>query len=331
MKFTLFLLVISTYSYAFDRCLTNVKDQFERLSPIGVDTPIKVKKGVFEPKSYTHRLLNKVGIDNHFQGIQKLPGINNYVLTGSDIGRKGGDLVIINNAEIIKRVDLGKWPYWHPGGIQIHENILAVPVEEYKKSEVAKIYFFDFSDVTNPRKLPIIIDIPKTKAGAVLFHRLQDDRYLIGSYNMTRIDFYFSNTKNLLDGFEKQSRFSLDRRKFDLGGSQPFEFGAQSVNFIPQCDGKLFMVFFENTGKATPLFSKDDRGLLFSLDFNAKKNPVSLISVKTFKCLKSCNFAAAAGIHIDNEGKLFIYSSPHYLSLKQNHYNIREFNEKVRP
>jgi hypothetical protein len=330
MKITLLLILLHTYAWASGECLMNVKEQFENLSPHGDDITIKVKKGVFIDMSYTNRPLNNLGIDNHFQGIQKLPGLNNFVITGSDINEKSGDLIVINNGEIVRRLTLEKWPYWHPGGIQVQDNILAVPVEEYKKSEISKIYFYDLADVTYPTKLPILIDIPRTKSGAVLFHRFPSGQYIIGSYNMNVVDFYFSKSTNLLDGFENIPRYSFDKQKFDFGGKPPFYFGAQSVNFIPQCDGKLFMVFFENTGKVTPIFSKDDRALLFSLDFKAKGNPVSLVLVKGFTCGKRCNFAAATGTYI-NQGKLFIYSSPHYLTFRQNLYNIREFKEKKRP
>lgn len=328
MKIILFIFLASGYTWAFDQCLIDVKDQFESLSPNGRDIHIKVKNGIFEDKSYTSRALNNLGIDNHFQGIQKLPGKNNFVITGGDFKRKNADLLIINNGEFVKRESVDKWPYWHSGGIQILGNILAVPVEEWKKLKIARIHFFDFSDVLNPKELPIFIDIPKTKAGAVLFYRFPDGKYLVGSYDEITINFYFSKTENLFDGFELKPRFSFEPKKFNIGERKPFKFGAQAVNLISQCDGKLFMVLTENTGKAAPVFNKDDRALLFSFDLNENENPVSLVSIKTFDCHKKCNFAAATGIHIDDRGKLFLYSSPHYLSFKQDSYNIREFSEK---
>lgn len=328
MKISIFLLFIWSNGWSFEGCPFNVKEQFEKLSSHGKDIPIKVEKGVFLKWSYTNRALNGLGIDNHFQSIQKLPGENNFVLTGSDIGEKRGDLIIINKGKIIKREPLGKYPYWHPGGTQLLGDILALPIEEYKKTEVGQIYFYDFKDVTNPKKLQVMIDVPKTKAGAVLFYRLPDGKYLIGSYNMSKIDFYFSNTSYLLDGFEKTPRFTYERKKFDLGQSQPFEFGAQNINIIRQCDGKLFMIFFNNLGKAAPVLNGEDQALLFSLDFNAKVNPVSLISKRGFYCGRGCNFAAAAGAYLDNLGRLYIYSSPHYLSFHQNSYNVTEFSEK---
>ena len=328
MKIIIFLLLASSYSWAFDSCLKDVKFQFENLSSHGRVISIKVRPGIFDKYSYTLRALNHLGIDNHFQGIQKLKGINNFVISGSDLPRKRGDLITINNAEIVKREIIGVWPHWHPGGIQLLGNILAIPVEEYKKSEIGKIFFFDYTEVSNSQKLPILIDIPQTKAGAVFFHRFWDGKYLVGSYNMSRIDFYFSNSTNLLDGFEKAPRFGIERKKFGLGGKPPFEFGAQVINLIPQCDGKLFIVLFQNNGKGAPIFSGEDQALLFSLDFNAKGDQVNLVAMKNFSCVKNCNFAAATGSFIDEQGKLFIYSSPHYLSKNQKHYEIKEFAEK---
>lgn len=328
MRIILFVLLFYINGWSFENCPQNVKDQFEKLSPHGKHIPIKIEKGVFLKWSYTNRALNGLGLDNHFQSIQKLPGENNFVLSGSDINEKRGDLIIINNGQIIKREPLGKYPYWHPGGIQLLGDILALPIEEYKKTEVGQIYFFDFKDVVNPKKLPVMIDIPKTKAGAVFFYRFPDGKYLIGSYNMSKIDFYFSNTSYLLDGFEKIPRLTYDRRKFGMGQSKPFEFGAQNINLIRQCDGKLFLILFENTGKAAPVFNGDDRALLFTLDLNNKENPINLVTTKIFNCNKRCNFAAAAGTYIDSFGRLYIYSSPHYLSPHQNSYSVQEFGEK---
>ena len=90
-------------------------------------------------------------------------------------------------------------------------------------------------------------------------------------------------------------------------------------------------MLFEDTGHIAVLLPKDNRALLFSLDLERKKDQIALISHKAFKCHRKCSFAAASGTYIDDQGKLFIYSSPHYLSLKGNKYSIVEFGQKEIP
>ncbi len=328
MKKTFIFILFSCCAFANNLCVNDVKSQFQMLSTEGREIPVSVEPNVFEGKSYILRPLNNLGIDNHFQGIQKLPGKDNFVITGSDLKNKRADLVFINDGKISKRLVMDVWPYWHPGGISLLGNLLVVPLEEYKKTRIGKIIFYNFNNLNHSTKLNVSINIPFTSAGAVFLYNLPDGRFLIGSWNMNIIDFYFSKTKNLLDGFEEKPRFSVDKKDFKLGDRKPFEFGAQGINLITQCDGKLFLVLFQNTGK---LANKDDRALLFSLGLKENNADIELVTTKNFNCGKKCNFAAAAGTYINDQGKLFVYSSPHHISFDGKKYSIKEFGPGVPP
>lgn len=325
MKKTFIFILFSCCAFANNLCVDDVKSQFQMLSTEGREIPISIEPNVFEGKSYILRPLNKFGIDNHFQGIQKLPGKDNFVITGSDLNNKRADLVFVSDRKITKRIVMDVWPYWHPGGISTSGNLLVVPLEEYKKTRIGKINFYNLSNFT---KLNVSINIPTTSAGAVFFYNLPDGSFLIGSWDMNIIHFYFSKTNNLLDGFEEKPRFRIDRKDFKFRDRKPFDFDAQGINLITQCDGKLFLFLFGNRGKAGDNY---DRALLFSLVLNEKNAQIELVTTKNFDCGKKCNFAAAAGTYINEQGKLFVFSSPHHRSFDGKKYSIIEFGPGVPP
>ncbi len=254
------------------------------------------------------RPLNKFGIDNHFQGIQKLPGDGNYVVTGGDIKLKRADLFLINNYKVDKRITLDHWPYWHPGGIQAQAGIIAIPIEEWKKEKVSKIVFFK-----NNKKLNYELDIPHSTAGAIAFEKLPDGRMLLISYNMSKLDFYFSKSESIAEGFENHPTYSLTGLKS----------GAQGMGLITQCDGKMFLMTFHNTGKVPPLFNGKDMALLYEL--NLKSQTLKLVADRHLDCSGKCNFAAGAGVHVE-KGKLSIISVGHFFKKRRKVLYIGEFN-----
>lgn len=254
------------------------------------------------------RPLNKFGIDNHFQGIQKLPGKGNYLVTGGDLKNKQADLFYVQNSKVNKRITLGKWPYWHPGGIQTFEGITAIPIEEWKKERISKVIFFN-----EDKRLSYELDIPNTTAGAVAFARLPDGRFLLISFNMSQLDFYFSKNGIIEDGFENHPTFSLKGLKS----------GAQGIGLIPQCDGKMFLMTFNNTGKVAPIFNGKDMALLYQIDLEQKK--LSYVTERHLNCSGKCNFAAGAGVHME-KGKFSIISVGHFFKKRGKVLYIGEFN-----
>lgn len=291
-------------------CVKDVKLSFNQLPNKAQIIEAAVKKNIGRKRSYQMRLLNRLGIDNHFQGIQKLPGKGNYLVTGSDIKLKRADLFLVNNYKVDKRITLDHWPYWHPGGMQAQAGIVAIPIEEWKKEIVSKIVFYDLS---SNKKLSYELDIPNTKSGAVAFARLPDGRALLISYNMSKLDLFFSKSESVEDGFENHPTYTLKGLKS----------GAQGLGLVPQCDGKLFLMTFHNTGKVPPLFNGKDMALLFEL--NLKSQSLTLITDRHLDCSGKCNFAAGTGVHVE-KGKLSIISVGHFFRKLRKVLYIGEFN-----
>ncbi|TDJ07486.1 MAG: hypothetical protein E2O68_03525, partial [Deltaproteobacteria bacterium] len=265
---TLLIIPFLFMSSSNAKCVKDVVNQWKNLKHHGKRIYIKNNDRIFRKNSYTMRIRNKLGIDNHFQGVQRIPGEKNFVVSGGDIRAKRADLFVIIDGKFQRRINLDMWPYWHPGGIQVYDNILAVGVEEWKESKVGKIYFYDFKDPENPIPLKTWIDIPHTKTGAVFFHKLFDGRYVVGSHDQTNIEIYFSKTTNINDGFPEKADMVLNIRESAKGIKTGFLSGAQTINLIEQCDGKLFLTTFNNRGKMTPIRNDKDLGQLFSIDIS---------------------------------------------------------------
>jgi len=309
------------------KCVKNVAFQWKNLNRNGKIFEIKNNDRVFRKHSYTMRIRNKLGVDNHFQGVQRIPGKNNYVVSGGDIRAKRADLFVIIDGKFDRRINIDMWPYWHPGGIQAFKNILAISAEEWKKNKIAKIYFYDFSDPESPKPLKTWIDIPHTKSGAVLFHKLSDGRYIVGSHDEETIDLYFSKTADINDGFPKNPDMQITRDDF-VGGVRKDAFSTQTINLIQQCDDKLFITFFSNHGKLAPVINKKDLGQLFSLDLSGDTPKLKFISEKHFVCKRKCNFAGATGVSISKDGKLSVLSTHHFRTPTRKKFYVVEFLQK---
>lgn len=309
------------------KCVKDVVDQWRNLKHHGKSNYIKNNDSVFRKNSYTMRIRNKLGVDNHFQGVQKLPGKNNFVVSGGDIRDKRADLFVIIDGKFHRRILLDMWPYWHPGGIQIFENIVAVGVEEWKEEKVAKIYFYDFKDPEHPKALKTWIDIPHTKSGAVLFSKLSDGRYIVGSHDQKNIEIYFSKTADINDGFPEKADLIVEINKIKSEYAHYLS-SAQTVNLIQQCDDKLFLASFTNKGKLTPIRNAKDLGQLFSLNISGKTPVVKHVLEKHFSCKFNCNFAGATGVHINEKGELSVLSTHHFRRPVTKKFYVVEFRQK---
>jgi hypothetical protein len=215
--------------------------------------------------------------------------------------------------KIIRNIVLNDDPdendLWHPGGMDISGNYLAIPVEDfvikdYLSKELypgvlkhyeprSKIMFFDISDPMYPKRLPVAIERNSGWCPAVAFTRLHDGHYLI--YIAGAGDVYISKTTKITDGFNHTG--TID----GIPGQN-----ASFITIGPA--GDLYIVATENNNKATPVIAGDNIARLFKFNFDAQTKTGSLpyISERICDCggggifgLGSnfgCNFNAAATV-----------------------------------
>ncbi|MGH7492887.1 MAG: hypothetical protein ACREOO_10890, partial [bacterium] len=206
----------------------------------------------------------------------------------------------------------------HAGGMQIIGNILAVPFEDHKSS--SRVVLYDVTDPENPQKFHFLdhsnVTSPSDpgQGSAVGITKLQDGRFLlvVGVHSSKVLDFYVSNTTSLRDPALKFERFHTQ-----TGGLVG---GFQNLNFINQCDGKIFLVGTHNTGWPPP--SLGTNHVRWYLLRNGSANSLAIEEMGGMKLhceyptgsLTSevhCNFGAGGGLYIDPGSQVYIYGVEH--------------------
>jgi hypothetical protein len=186
--------------------------------------------GQVKGRRYTSSILNSLGLNNHFQGVQRLRGGPFLILSGGDPHGEGGSHLFIaklssrgmepggwhsnlakgrkpsRDDRIVGRIDIDK-ELWHAGGMGQFGDVLAVPIENADQRR-SQVVFYDFANPMVPRELPHRITRPNHKCGAVALTRLLNGRLLCAAWSDSesrppeqRLDLYLSESTDLKDGF----------------------------------------------------------------------------------------------------------------------------------
>ena len=138
----------------------------------------------------------------HQQGVQKLPS-GGFVVSGSTrTGSASYFYVTDSGGNVINVTIIESGAFSHAGGIQVFNNILAVGTENPSNSKGgSRIYFYDLSNPSQPRKLAFVISRPTETAGAVgLTQTSMGYLCVVGNYDSKRLDFYRFSSPESADG-----------------------------------------------------------------------------------------------------------------------------------
>jgi hypothetical protein len=144
------------------------------------------------------------------------------------------------------------------------------------------------------------------KAGAVALTRFpsgpHEGHYLLAVLTDGHdgpLDFYLSNTRHIFDGFHFVAQWD--------GVQDPVFHGNQNMDFIMQPDGEIYLLGTDNTNWLTGA----DWGELYRVEFgNASlENPQLTMMANThFYAGDHGNFDGGAGLYVNHDGKLALYS-----------------------
>jgi hypothetical protein len=328
-------------------CVPDINASLSRLKIARRANLASKTNGKVPGRYYTQSVFANFGWENHFQGIQRLRNSEYLVVSGGILSKKLGHLFVVklesragktdygsnlggglfkkipSRDRIISRIDVGDKTRWHPGGMTQLGDILVVPVEDNNKTHSSLILFFDFSDPENPKKLSVVIDRPHDEAGNVGMERLRDGRFLVSAHSGGVIDFYYSKSTRIEDGFEE--------RKTRWEPPQGIDVTGQSGHLVRQCDGRLFFLSARNDGKFAPVLNGKDWLSLFEIrgvHGTPSDAPVVTDLGRThFECKGYCNFNAATGIYVGDDRRVRIYSAPHFRNLAGTVFKLAEFSE----
>jgi hypothetical protein len=224
--------------------------------------------------------------------------------------------------------------HWHAGGLAVLGDIVAVPIEGGQAK--SRTLFLDFADPYDPRHIPIDITGESLKAGAVALTQLPNGRFLCAVYREEAVpkkkppgffDFYLSRSNTILDGFLTQPIATIYYGDvLDRGDRIP---SYQTVSFLPQAvdphDPDNFLLYLAGTwnGSAmSPTVPGPDWADLHMVELDARllQDPpepvpprIRYLRSRQFFCRDVYgNFDAAAGFHVDEAGRLHLYSAFHW-------------------
>lgn len=299
----------------------NVEEIFKKISSNPVTSEALNNKIIPYPFYLYSSNDNNWGINNHFQGIERLPeylGLGQYfVVSGSNPKTKTqtddtptADLFIIKNELIIKHVVIDDKGSWHPGGMQTCGKYLAIPLE----GQNPRVVFYDMSNPEKPKKLNTLINRKgKTKSGSVAITRLENGLYFITVWSDTEgFDFYLSTEKTL-----ENSIFDF---LWNIPTTKNYRENQQynAIHFVQDTQKNLYLIGTDNPSKAAPILNLPNIADLFlvHIDYKSKTDAISLEHKKTKKFPAVCtsNFDAGCGIYIPDSNHIYFYACNTFLS-----------------
>lgn len=366
-------LPVGTPGIIDDASVDHVEAQFARLRARGEYLAAHDRDHI-EPWRYTWHRLNYNGNENHFQGIQRLAHGQYLAISGGDWRGSTSHVFIVRMGSRPKRgpwasntTAKDKRPpdrdrivgvvgidseMWHAGGMDVLGHILAVPVEYPPPNSLplrrlanlplpnhgararSRVVFLDLSNPATPKRLRPTIERFGAKATAVALTRLSNGHYLAAVLSAQGLDFYLSRTKSFNSGFRKTPTTWHTDRLRALEGQQRKFGGYQTINFLTQSDGRLYLIGLHNTSPMAPTIGGDNNAHLFTVDIpNSTTKPLNnadsvalpvltRVASRRMDCKhRQCNMAAAAGVFVDR-GNLIVYSAYHW-----RHKGIVRFNQ----
>ncbi|MFC1459091.1 hypothetical protein ACETIH_20775 [Microvirga arabica] len=234
--------------------------------------------------------------------------------------------------------------YWHAGGIQEYEGIMAVALEDGDWN-VGKIVFVDVSNPWKPYKIDgLEIKTPR-KIGAAAITRNRDNHWVVATWVDYEMTFYISRTPDIRSGFIHlgigASDSGYNHTKIPGPGSIDSSLGRyQSISLINGCDGRFYIAATNNDG----LFGSSVIGTnwidiygLFPGDGVPGRYFIRKIWKKKFVLSdrvagpKFADFNMAAGIHVSINGKIMMYASDGWRDMSNTGARWLSFREFAAP
>jgi hypothetical protein len=193
-------------------------------------------------------------------------------------------------------ISLMNAPYRHAGGIQVSAPYMIVGIEDNDTKTISKVCLYNYRNADLFRAKPtIIIDRKgeaKRKTSGATGIVAQDKGYLVvvGNWDSRNWDFYFMDPKTteqkLLERFAAPDAWaSYQSINLIRDEEAIYAIGFYKKDLLNQAD----LILVTNLGKFEPIMKK--------------------VGTKTFTCTNEVDFGAAAGLQVDEEGKLHIWAT----------------------
>jgi len=252
-----------------------------------------------EPK--TILLDNKINVpttNGHLQGIQYIEKNDEEKLLISGSSHTTAYIIQadIDAQKVDKLIPLMSDPYRHAGGIQATSQYVIAGIEDNYKKRTSKICTYNYLTDNFYKAHPDLMisrkGDPEQKTAGAAGLLEGDDGYLavIGNWDSRNWDFYHLDLRNNEYHFLK---------RFNSPDNWP---GYQSINLIKDKQAIYAVAFYKKE-------AVNYADLILISKNGCFKLIMEKICTKKFHGGNGANFGSAAGLHVDKEGKLHIWSS----------------------
>ncbi len=267
------------------------------------------------PKPTSISFYNSIEINNqggHLQGVQlyEYKQKKYYVLSGSSESYAYYSIVKIGKENrIISITKILEKPFKHAGGFQIHDNLMAIGVENNNAKNQSKVFIFQIDNPEKPPKDPLVTierkgSYKRSTAGCVGITKIGDIiLVVVGDWDTKHLDFYKMNAESLgRRGATMELAYSLNTEKMDKTGWIDEDWlSYQNINFVIDTSGRIYLAGMTSNDKnenVLDLFSVEDVSA-----FKLKK----IYSIKLDEN-EETNFRLGSGIFLTDDNRISVFS-----------------------
>ncbi len=257
----------------------------------------------------------------HLQGIQMIRHNEKdyYLVTGSSdsysyyaIMKSGEPGVVLSLNKILEK------PFKHAGGFQIHENLMAIGVEDNNRKKRSKVFIFKLDNPEKPPREPLAIierygTAKRGTAGCTGITVVGDEVLIVvGDWDTRHLDFYVTNREKLLGGDAViELEYTIDTEKIDKSGWTDKRWPAyQNINLLQDDARQLYLAGFGTGPGGNDILD------LFTLQADSLKSfSIKKIYTKDFGKHPPATFRYGAGLWQSHD-KIIIFSCPGHIGEK---------------
>lgn len=302
MIFKIILTAFAFFTIDVSFCQQTMLTQIEKLN----EKPLEI---------HYHNALKIQNTGGHLQGIQSMLYNESqyYVLSGSSseyayyaIAKSGEENMVITINKILDK------PFKHAGGFQIHENLMAIGVEDNDAKNISKVFLFYLENPEKPPKEPLaIIDrmgtFKRATAGCVGIVTIRGKVIVVvGDWDTEHLDFYRIDKEKLFqEGAILELEYSINTRKMDKSSwIDESWLSYQNINFIIDELDNLLLAGMTSNGKGENVLD------LYVVASSNDLTSFALNKVKSFIFPPNdqTKFRWGAGTYIDQKNNISILS-----------------------
>ena len=229
----------------------------------------------------------------HLQGVQVVG--EKLLISGSSLNQSYLLQVDLASKKAEKLIPLMEAPFRHAGGLQASEEYLAVGIEDNFKKNVSKVCVYPLEGEALETAAPVLIierggKPERNTAGATgILSSRPGQLVVVGDWDSRNWDFYQCSP---MGGHAMQT----------ASHAVPEDWPAyQSINLIADDEAIYAIGFYGNgqTGFADLILVSKPGALELIME---------KVASKTFKCSDKVDFQTAAGLQVDQEGKLYVWA-----------------------